>query len=117
MRGSIRPAIKITIPPQENLTYNLLVEAFSDGAKIIREETTMEIESHLVSEGDESNPPVYEDVEVPKVQTYDLTQYNVAGDIIDKRDGSFEVYMGEKTELEILNEDMASVILELGGAE
>lgn len=111
MRGYNREAIQITIPQQEGVTYETLVEAFSDGASIMREETTYKTEHRLVSEGTETEPPVYETVQVPEVNTYDLTKYMVAGDIIDKRDGTFEVYMGVKTEAEQLNEELAMALL------
>ena len=54
---------------------------------------------------------------VEKIHEYDLTNYEVAGDIIDKRNGIFEVYMCEKTEAEQLNEELANLILNMGGNE
>lgn len=117
MRGCSRKAIEITIPEQEGVTYDTLVEAFSDGCSIMREETRMITEQRLVSEGTETEEPVYEEVQVPETKTYDLTKYTVAGDIIDKRDGTFVVYMGEKTEAEQLNEELAEVLLDMGGDE
>ena len=46
-----------------------------------------------------------------------ITDFVVAGDIIDKRDGSFVVYMGVKTETEILEEQNAELMLTLVGGE
>ena len=61
MRGSMRKTICITIPQQENVTYEVLNEAFSDGAKIIRQEIEMIPQIELVQEPTEENPePVYE---------------------------------------------------------
>lgn len=106
MRGRTRKVIEITIPEQEGVDYDMLVEAFHDGASIMREVTkTVMMET---SDGEE---------EVPETTTYDLTNYVVAGDIVDKRDGTFTVFMCEKTEAEILDESMAEMLLIAGGAE
>ena len=48
----------------------------------------------------------YEYVEYPK------TDYIVAGDIIDHRDGTFTVLMGKKTALELLEEENAALLFE-----
>ena len=61
--------------------------------------------------------PVYEDREVTENNDYDLSPYKVAGDIIDKRDGSFVVLMGVETETEILEEQNAELMLTLVGGE
>ena len=36
-----------------------------------------------------------------EVLSEDLSAFSVAGDIVDKRDGSLEIYMGKPTELEL----------------
>lgn len=43
-----------------------------------------------------------------EVLTQDLSAFSVAGDIVDKRDGSLEVYMGKPTELELLQEQLTA---------
>ena len=57
----------------------------------------------------------YEDKEVEYTNDYPLSDFVVAGDIIDKRDGTFTVYMGKKTSSEILEEENAELLLTLGG--
>lgn len=46
-------------------------------------------------------------------QTRDLSDYCVAGDVVDTRDGNVTVYMGRKTEVEKLREqvDVLDVLL------
>ena len=48
-----------------------------------------------------------------EVQTRDLSDYCVAGDVVDTRDGNVTVYMGRKTEVEKLREqvDVLDVLL------
>ena len=48
-----------------------------------------------------------------EMQTRDLSDYCVAGDIVDTRDGNVTVYMGRKTEVEKLREqvDVLDVLL------
>ena len=138
-RGCKRVCIQIEIPKQDGVTYDTLVNAFSDGASIIRRLTETKIErreitnessttetNETVTKSEEENtesdtkdiPEVtYEDVEVEYTKDYPLTDFVVAGDIIDKRDGSFVVYMGVKTETEILEEQNAELILTLVGGE
>ena len=99
-RGIKRNCIEITIGKQDNVTYDTLVNTFSDGASIIRRLKEKRIEKQLVSD-----------------QDYPLTDFVVAGDIIDKRDGTFVVYMGMKTETEILEEENAELMLTLVGGE
>lgn len=138
-RGIKRNCIEITIGKQDNVTYDTLVNAFSDGASIIRRLTETKIErreitnessttetNETVTKSEEENtesdtkdiPEVtYEDVEVEYTKDYPLTDFVVAGDIIDKRDGTFVVYMGMKTETEILEEQNAELMLTLVGGE
>ena len=114
-RGAKRNCIEITIGKQDNVTYDTLVNTFSDGASIIRRLKEKRIEKQLVSEATETEEAVYQEVEVEYDQHYPLTDFVVAGDIIDKRDGTFVVYMGKKTESEILEEQNAELLLTLGG--
>ena len=130
-RGCKRVCIQIEIPKQDGVTYDTLVNAFSDGASIIRRLTETKIErreitnessttetNETVTKSEEENTEVtYEDVEVEYTKDYPLTDFVVAGDIIDKRDGSFVVYMGVKTETEILEEQNAELMLTLVGGE
>lgn len=48
-----------------------------------------------------------------EIQTRDLSDYCVAGDVVDTRDGNVTVYMGRKTEVEKLREqvDVLGVLL------
>lgn len=116
-RGAKRNCIEITIGKQDNVTYDTLVNTFSDGASIIRRLKEKRIEKQLVSEATETEEAVYQEVEIEYDQDYPLTDFVVAGDIIDKRDGTFVVYMGMKTETEILEEQNAELMLTLVGGE
>lgn len=126
IQNAHRKCIEIHFDPQEGLTYEFLAKTFVDGISIMRQETKIHIEQKIVNEeeiakaeeeGLEPVEPEYEEVEVPEVLEYDLSEFCVAGDIIDKRDGSFVVYMGVKTEVEQLNEEMATILLDMGGIE
>ncbi len=116
IRGERRMCIQITIPEQDGVTYDTLNELFVDGISIKRRITTTKVVSvDVTPEGAEE--PVYEDREVTENNDYDLSPYKVAGDIIDKRDGSFVVLMGVETETEILEEQNAELMLTLVGGE
>lgn len=116
-RGAKRKCIQIEIPKQDGVTYETLVNTFTDGISIVRRLTETRIEPKLVTEATETEEAVYEDVEVEYTKDYPLTDFVVAGDIIDKRDGTFVVYMGVKTETEILEEQNAELMLTLVGGE
>lgn len=47
-------------------------------------------------------------------QTRDLSDYCVAGDVVDTRDGNVTVYMGRKTEVEKLREQVEVLDVLLG---
>lgn len=49
-----------------------------------------------------------------EVQTRDLSDYCVAGDVVDTRDGNVTVYMGRKTEVEKLREQVEVLDVLLG---
>lgn len=116
-RGAKRKCIQIEIPKQDGVTYETLVNTFTDGISIVRRLTETRIEPKLVTEATETEEAVYEDVEVEYTKDYPLTDFVVAGDIIDKRDGTFVVYMGKKNESEILEEQNAELMLTLIGGE
>lgn len=116
IRGERRMCIQITIPEQEGVTYDTLNKLFVDGISIKRRITTTKVVSvDVTPEGAEE--PVYEDREVTENNDYDLSTYKVAGDIIDKRDGSFVVLMGVETEKEELTRINAELLLQAIGDE
>jgi hypothetical protein len=47
-----------------------------------------------------------------EVLTEDLSEYCIMGDVVDHRDGTVTVYIGKKTEVEILNETIDALVLE-----
>lgn len=51
-----------------------------------------------------------ESVETVETLTKDLSEYCVPGDVIDHRDGTVTVYMGKKTELELVTEEKAELV-------
>lgn len=117
MRGTKRRSIEIHIGSQDGLSYELLKETFKDGVEIKRQESRTVTDNVLVKEATETEPAEYADVPRIETQEFDLSSFVVAGDIIDKRDGTFVVYMGQKTESEIKDEEMAELLLMVGGAE
>lgn len=117
MRGARRRCIEICIAAQEGVTYETLRQTFADGASIVRREERKYMSRNLVKEATETEEAVYEEVEKTSVKDYPLTNFTVAGDIIDKRDGTFIVYMGEKTDNEIKDEQIAELLLMVGGAQ
>lgn len=58
---------------------------------------------------------IAEDVtQTTETQTRDLSDYCVAGDVVDTRDGNVTVYMGRKTEVEKLREQVEVLDVLLG---
>ena len=53
-------------------------------------------------------------VQSTETQTRDLSDYCVAGDVVDTRDGNVTVYMGRKTEVEKLREQVEVLDVLLG---
>lgn len=51
-------------------------------------------------------------VEVPAQEEYDNSDFSVAGDIIDHRDGTLSVKMGKPTDVEVLEEENAALLFE-----
>lgn len=52
--------------------------------------------------------------ETTEIQKRDLSDYCVAGDVVDTRDGNVTVYMGRKTEVEKLREQVEVLDVLLG---
>lgn len=50
--------------------------------------------------------------ETKEIQKRDLSDYCIAGDVVDTRDGNITVYMGKKTQVEILMEENAALLFE-----
>ena len=51
----------------------------------------------------------------PAVESRDLSDYCIAGDVVDTRDGNVTVYMGKKTEAELQQETIDALLIELLG--
>lgn len=83
--------------------YEDIKAAFVDGAQY-----RQEYESETIDENGQT---------VTETMTQDLSEYCVAGDIVDLRDGTFLVYMGKKTDTELMQEALDAVILDalMGG--
>lgn len=47
--------------------------------------------------------------ETTEIQTRDMSEYCIAGDIVDTRDGNVTVYMGRKTEIELLRDELSEM--------
>ena len=95
LRGADRDSLEIIIP---NTTHKEMTALFCDGAQFSI--------TAIHKESPDSEP---------REVTHDQFDYVVAGDIIDKRDGTFVVYMGRKTSEEIMSEEFAAFILEQVG--
>lgn len=50
--------------------------------------------------------------ETTTVETRDLWDYTIAGDVVDTRDGNVTVFMGRKTPMELLMEENAALLFE-----
>lgn len=51
-------------------------------------------------------------VQVNEKEEYDNSDYCIAGDIIDHRDGTLSVKMGKPTDVEVLEEENAALLFE-----
>lgn len=95
------------------MTYDEAASIFVDGAEwsivqeVINEELQYDEEGNVVV--DEDGEPVM--CEVTSTNEFDNSEFNIAGDIIDHRDGTITVKMGKLTDLEEAYELM------LGGVE
>lgn len=62
----------------------------------------------------ESSAIAEDGTQTTETQTRDLSDYCVAGDVVDTRDGNVTVYMGRKTEVEKLREQVEVLDVLLG---
>jgi len=85
-------------------TYSDILAAFTDYTSVRYEweSQVYDVEGNLL----ETN-----------TETRDISEYTVPGDIVDMRDGTFFVYIGKPTEVELLQETIDNLVLEilLGG--
>jgi hypothetical protein len=51
----------------------------------------------------------------PNGNEFSKFEYDVAGDIVDRRDGTFVVYVGVRTDTEMLEESLAGLLLRVAG--
>lgn len=73
------------------MTYNLAMSLFVDGCSwSIVEEWDEEVE----------DPETGEITIVPRREEYDNSDFNIAGDVTDHRDGTMSIKMGKPTDLE-----------------
>lgn len=105
IRGAQRESLEITVL---NSTYEEIKALFVDGVHIFIREPQAQYDP-------QTGAPLLDDAGQPvtKLVNYDKAEYCVAGDIIDKRDGTFVVYMGAKTEAEKEREQKEQVMIEL----
>lgn len=96
-RGQNRDCILIVLT---NVSYEMIAEKFVDGVLF----SVMAYEEIPNVSGLPSRE--YDYIEYPK------TDYIVAGDITDHRDGTFTALMGKKTALELLEEENAALLFE-----
>ncbi|RPF41925.1 hypothetical protein EDD70_2985 [Hydrogenoanaerobacterium saccharovorans] len=103
--GAHRECIEIAVL---NKTYEEIKALFVDGVHMILREPQAQYNP-------QTGAPLLDDAGQPvtKLVDYDKAEYCVAGDIIDKRDGTFAVYMGTKTDAEKEREQKEQVMLEL----
>ena len=90
------------------------VELFADGAawSIVeqKEVPVYEVDENGIFVRDEEGNPIQTGTEIQETE-WDNSEYNLAGDLIDHRDGTMTVKMGKLTDLEAAYEIM------LGGIE
>lgn len=105
IRGVQRDSLEITVL---NKTYEEIKALFVDGVHMILRESQTQYDP-------QTGAPLLDDAGQPvtKLVDYDKAEYCVAGDIIDKRDGTLVVYMGTKTEAEKEREQKEQVMIEL----
>lgn len=51
----------------------------------------------------------------PAVESRDLSEYCIAGDVVDTRDGNVTVYMGKKTMVELQQETIDTLLIQFLG--
>lgn len=101
--GAIREAIEMQITGSEHAA---LAALFVNGASFaVRQMEQQQGETGPVL--DEEGKPVLTPVD------YDKSEYCVAGEIVDHRDGTFTVYMGKPTAAERERDEKDQLMLEL----
>lgn len=105
IRGAQRESLEITVLGK---THEDINTSFIDGAHIVIRQPEIQYDP-------ETGAPILDGTGQPVTVSvdYDKVQYCVAGDIIDKRDGTFVVYMGTKTDAEKEREQKEQVMIEL----
>jgi hypothetical protein len=91
--------------------YTEISAAFINNAEYRHEwESTLEVDTGQV---DAEGNPIYETT----IETYTepLSDYSIAGEIVDHRDGSYTVYMGKKTEMELTQDAFDALVLDILG--
>lgn len=100
-------------------TVEAVKEAFIDNASYQRQwdsERTEFVFDEITGEQlfDENELPLT--VTSVRTEIDDLSDYSIAGDIVDQRNGNISVYMGRLTEVELLESTIDQLVLEaLGG--
>ena len=90
IRGNARDSLEIYF---DNIDYATLASLFVDGARFSIVDPSVDIPGEEI--------------------VYEKYEYEIAGDIVDKRDGTFVVYMGAKTDMEAMEEELAETMLML----
>lgn len=94
-------------------THEVVKAAFVDGAQYQQEWDSVR---YLTAEEAETTEHEVDENGLPYVvemHSKDLSEYCVAGDVIDTRDGNITVYMGKKTQMEIQQEAIDELLLML----
>lgn len=91
LKGESREVIRVTV----NADYNLVNEKFINNTNWAVRQFDVSSDGEILD--------TYND--------YDKSDYCVTGDIVDHRDGRITVYMGKKTEKEILQEAFDEAVL------
>lgn len=96
-KGKIREVLEIKIKD----SYENIKNSFIDGAEfsILIFEELLNISGLPTREFD--------------YVKYDKFDYVVAGEIVDNRDGVFTIFMGKKTEIELIEEENAALLFEV----
>ena len=55
------------------------------------------------------DPETNEEIEITETLDMDLSEFSIAGEIVDHRDGTYTVLMGKPTELEILRAQLETL--------
>ena len=87
------------------ITYNDAIDNFVDGAtwKIIQEYEEDVVETNKIGQRIEKT--------VKKEEVFDNSDFNIAGEIIDHRDGTVTIKMGKANELEIAMKTIDNILI------